>query len=130
MPVRKQRARLRRGPERCPAYLAWIRTLPCILCGRINLIEAAHINAVGPRGLWQKTSDFSAVPLCAPHHREAALSYHRLGEQRFAREHDIDLPQLVGTLNDVFQRHTARSMVTLEDSSSLGTQSSSNGIRR
>ena len=93
--VRKKRARPRRGPERCPEYLAWIRTLGCVVCGRVTggatIIEAAHTNALGNRGLGQKTSDFSAVPLCAGHHREAADSYHRLGEHGFAQEHRIDL---------------------------------------
>ena len=31
----------------------------------------------------QKTTDFSAIPLCAAHHREHPDSYHRLGEQGF-----------------------------------------------
>jgi hypothetical protein len=39
----------------------------------------------------QKTSDFSAIPVCAGHYREAADSYHRLGEHGFAQEHRIDL---------------------------------------
>jgi hypothetical protein len=106
--ARKKRVRERRGPDRSPDYLAWIRTLGCVVCSRVSgestVIEAAHTNAVGPKGMSQKTSDFSAIPLCAAHHRESLDSYHRLGEQRFAREHQFDLPQLVATLNHLYRR--------------------------
>jgi hypothetical protein len=111
-PVRPKRTRPRRGPERSADHLAWIRTLACVICSRVcgesTVIEAAHTNAMGRRGMSQKTSDFSAIPLCSAHHRDAPGSYHRLGEQRFAREYRIDLPQLVGALNDLFLRHISR----------------------
>ena len=101
--VRKMRIRPRRGRERCPDYLVWIRTLPCVVClrvsGGLTVIEAAHTNALGPRGIGQKTSDFSAIPLCATHHRENPDSYHHLGERWFAQAHQIHLPELVQALN-------------------------------
>jgi hypothetical protein len=50
----------------------------------------------------QKTSDFSAIPLCSAHHRQAEDSYHRLGEQSFARLYRINLPQLAMALNDSY----------------------------
>ncbi len=53
-------------PPRNPHYLAWIRTLPCVVCGSTGWIEASH---TGPHGLGQKSSDYSAIPLCAKHHR-------------------------------------------------------------
>jgi hypothetical protein len=69
LPVRKKRSRPRRGPERSPEYLAWIRTLGCVVCSGVSrgssAIEAVHTNVLGPRGVGQKTSDFSAIPLCA-----------------------------------------------------------------
>jgi hypothetical protein len=108
VPVRKMRFQPRRGPERCPDYLAWIRTLPCVVCLRVSggatVVEAAHTNALGPRGVGQKTSDFSAIPLCSGHHRENPDSYHRLGEQRFAPQHGIDLEGLVQALQSQFWR--------------------------
>jgi hypothetical protein len=80
-----------------------------VVCSRVSTsqiaIEAAHTNALGRRGLSQKSSDYSAIPLCPSHHRDNTDSYHRLGEQRFAREHGIDLPQLVGSLNHLFHRY-------------------------
>ena len=80
VPIRKKRSRPRRGPERSPEYLAWIRTLPCAVCAKGSaaaiFVEAAHTNAMGGRGLGQKASDFSAIPLCCGHHRENPDSYH------------------------------------------------------
>ena len=106
VPVRKKRFEPRRGPDRCPEYLAWIRMLPCTVCTRLSggatVIEAAHTNVLGPRGLGQKTSDFSAIPLCAAHHRENPDSYHNLGERWFAQVHQIRLPELVQALNSCY----------------------------
>ena len=108
--VRKMRIRPRRGRERCPHYLAWIRTLGCVVCsrvsGRATVAEAAHTNALGPRGMSQKSSDFSAVPLCSGHHREDPDSYHRLGEQEFSRKHGIDLQEIVLRLQRRFWRQS------------------------
>jgi hypothetical protein len=106
VPVRKKRFQPRRGPERSPDYLVWIRTLGCVVCARVSggvtVIEAAHTNALGPRGMGQKTSDFSAIPLCSGHHRENLDSYHRLGEQGFSYTHGIDLQGLVLRLQSRF----------------------------
>ena len=106
VPVRRKRFRPRRGPDRSSDYLAWIRTLGCAVCsrvsGRATVIEAAHTNALGPRGLGQKTTDFSAIPLCAAHHRENPDSYHVLGEVGFSHKHRIDLKDLVLRLQSRF----------------------------
>lgn len=113
--IRKQRTHPRRGPERNPMYLAWIRTLGCAVCsqspGSPTLVEAAHTNVLGPRGLSQKTSDYSAIPLCSWHHRHNPDSYHVLGESRFASMHGIDLQELVLALNNRFRRQIFLSRV-------------------
>lgn len=105
-PVRKKRLQPRRGPDRSPDYLAWIRTLGCAVCSRLTggstVIEAAHTNVLGRRGMGQKTSDFSAIPLCAGHHREHPDSYHHLGERSFAQVHHIRLQELVQALNSCY----------------------------
>jgi hypothetical protein len=77
-------------------YLAWIRTLPCIVCGRTAGIEAAH---TGPHGMAQKSADSSAVPLCVGHHRTGRDSYHKLGSRGFERHHHLDLHGIVARLN-------------------------------
>ena len=108
VPVRQKRFQPRLGPDRSPEYLAWIRTLGCAICSRVSggstIVEAAHTNVLGPRGLGQKTTDFSAIPLCAAHHRENADSYHHLGERGFAQVHQIRLPELVQALNSRYGR--------------------------
>lgn len=83
-------------PTRNPKYVAWIRTLPCLVCGRTTTIEAAH---TGPHGLAQKSPDTSAVPLCARHHRTGRDSYHKLGARCFERHHRLSLPAVVARLN-------------------------------
>src|ERR1035441_6893405 len=107
VPVRKKRLDPRRGPDRSPDYLAWIRTLRCVVCGRPPgsvLIEAAHTNAMGPRGLGQKSTEFSAIPLCSGHHRELPVSYHVLGETAFSLMHGLELNALVVALQDRFRQ--------------------------
>jgi hypothetical protein len=77
-------------------YLVWIRTLPCLICGKTAGIEAAH---TGPHGVGQKSPDASAIPLCARHHRTAEDSYHKLGPREFERRHGIDISAVVARLN-------------------------------
>jgi len=97
-----KRARRRRGPQRSPEYLAWIRTLCCAVCQRTVAIEAAHTCVLGVRGIGQKASDYSAIPLCCWHHRLDFDSYHRLGERRFGELHSLDLQKLVIGLNELY----------------------------
>lgn len=58
------------------AYLAWVRTQRCVICGTDQNIEAAHlrvgsINDGKPIiGMQMKSSDRWALPLCTKHHRE------------------------------------------------------------
>ena len=98
----------RRGPDRNPAYLAWVRTLDCVVCQARSSgsvwIEAAHTKVLGPKAMGQKTSDFSAIPLCYQHHQVNPDCYHRLGERAFAFRHGLDLGALVHTLNDLYRQ--------------------------
>ena len=83
-------------PIRNPGYLQWIRTLPCSVCRTTRSVEAAH---TGPRGLGQKSSDSSVIPLCAKHHRTGADSYHKLGPRRFAEVHQLCIRAIVARLS-------------------------------
>lgn len=76
---------------KAPAYLAWIRTLPCIVTGRRD-VEAAHISYPAPeygklgRGLASKESDRWTVPLCsAEHHKQ-----HGMNERAYWQSLGID----------------------------------------
>jgi len=85
-------------PQKNQKYLAFVRSQPCAVCGSQRNIEAAH---TGARGLGQKSSDFSAIPLCAVDHRTGSDSYHRLGPKRFTVKHALDIPALVAGLNAI-----------------------------
>jgi hypothetical protein len=81
---------------RNPKYVAWIRTLPCLVCGRATGVEAAH---TGQHGIGQKSPDTSAIPLCAHHHRTGRDSYHRLGRRIFEQRYQLDIRAVVARLN-------------------------------
>jgi hypothetical protein len=65
-------------------HLAYVRTLPCCLCGDDVSVEAHHprvgsVNdGVHAPGMAQKASDRWALPLCGRHHREC----HSYGDER------------------------------------------------
>jgi len=72
-------------PLRDPAYLAWIRTLECLLCRHYHITqswptEAAHS---GPHGVSQKAADDQALPLCRHCHQSGPGSYHAIGRKFF-----------------------------------------------
>jgi hypothetical protein len=49
--------------------------------------------------LGQKSSDYSAIPLCDVCHRLGAASLHQLGPVEFERVHELKIAELV----DMFQ---------------------------
>lgn len=62
--------------EHEPDHLAWIRTLPCVVCLDDTATEAAHVRLSDARaakvnpGVGQKPHDRWTVPLCSDCHRE------------------------------------------------------------
>lgn len=74
-----------------PAYLTWIRTLPCVVTKRSD-VQAAHLSFFRPdlghfgRGMSQKASDRWCLPLCVEQH----LLQHAGNEQAYWRRHGID----------------------------------------
>ncbi len=67
-------------PWRSKKYLAWIRTLPCCICGAEA--EPHHIKGVGKfSGAGMKASDILAMPLCHAHHEEVHRDYRMRSEQ-------------------------------------------------
>ncbi len=114
-------------PVRDPAYLDWIRTLPCVVCcirGSFNLDQYIHECRIlglvtgcvfrnknkqpteashhGVRGLRQKASDMGAIPLCSlEHHREGKLSTHKL-QKVFFDHYRIDHGELSAVLNAMY----------------------------
>ena len=51
--------------KRDPKYLAWIRTLPCCVCGsRSGGNVVAHHESILGRGHGIKASDYETLPMC------------------------------------------------------------------
>ena len=94
-PRRVPTRRHARWPHVDAAYLAWVRTLPCLLCGAHA--EAAHTGHDG--GMALKASDRSCVPLCHRCHRTGARSYHAIGRRAFAALWCLDFDAVVARLN-------------------------------
>ncbi len=105
------RSATKRGIGKDPAYLKFIRSLPCCVCcvewppplvfghrypvAQKTRTEAAH---TGPRGISQKSDDRTCIPLCAEHHREGRSAIHRVGNN-FWTLHNIDSVKLIADLN-------------------------------
>ena len=96
-PQRQASGSTRRGPLRDEGYKAWIREMPCIVCGVEGRSEAAHTGTDG--GMSQKASDYSCVPLCSDCHTQAPGAYHRIGKRAFEQKHDLHFVRIVAQLN-------------------------------
>ena len=84
-------------PARNWKYRAWVRSLPCAVCGLEPAGEAAHTGSDG--GMSQKSSDYSCIPLCSDCHTLGEKAYHRIGRETFEARHGLDILQLVRRLN-------------------------------
>lgn len=71
-----------------PKHREWIRTLPCLACGKAAPSECAHVRSSMDGGTGIKPSDRFCVPLCGPmgcHHHQ-----HQVGETAFFADLGID----------------------------------------
>lgn len=59
-------------PERDKWYLEYVRTRPCLCCGRMNCSEAHHVKIKELVAMGKKTPDWTAVPLCHNCHMNVA----------------------------------------------------------
>lgn len=79
-------------------YLAWLRELPCVACGRTSTdsycSQAAHVRVGGDGGMGLKPSDYRAVPLCFMCHR----AQHDYGERTFWERAKLDPQVVIATL--------------------------------
>lgn len=75
------RSRSKRPRQEMREHLAFIRGLPCLVCGTRKGVQAAHIRsgsaAYGKRhtGKGEKPSDCWCLPLCAEHHNDQHRGY-------------------------------------------------------
>lgn len=75
----------------CPAYLKFIRSKPCCVCMR-GPVDADHVQARGTGS--SKRNDFTAIPLCRPHHSQRG----QIGNIRFEDKQMINLWREVSML--------------------------------
>jgi len=64
------------------AYLAYVRKLPCLVCG-YKPVDPDHIRARGWRE--SKRNDYCAIPLCRRHHVERG----QYGDKKFCATYQI-----------------------------------------
>ena len=82
----KRRTRPRRGPLRCPKFMAWIKTeLSCLVCGR-RPADPCHTSN---NGTSSKGPDSGCVPLCREHHREFDA-----GRKAFEAKHRVNMAKI------------------------------------
>ncbi len=87
----------REVPVRDAKYLAFIRMLPCVACGKKKWrMEAMH---TGMHGLGQKASDLDALPGCHECHREL----HKIGPVRFQFKYSVSFDDLRAKFNSFYQ---------------------------
>ena len=94
------RSATKKKTGRDPAYLDFIRSLPCVCCFNHRGIESAH---VGERGLSQRCPDREAIPLCKWHHTEGPESHHRLGK-RFWAKWNLNRDELIAQLQSRYNK--------------------------
>jgi hypothetical protein len=90
-PTRRKRPR-----QRMERHLKWIRTLPCVICGKRNDIHAAHLRAASLQfgklavGIAEKPDDCWTTPLCGKHHLYGEEAQHQGQELDFWKRNNID----------------------------------------
>ncbi len=91
-----------------PEYLTWLHRYACIVCmgGAIRTIRGAwptpvHAHHAGTRGMGQKASDRTAIPLCRVHHTDGPTAAHVLGKG-FWKYHNLDKDDLIRRLNELY----------------------------
>lgn len=100
--LRKQPKKARRvDVVRCPGHLSYVRnTFKCIVPGCENMpVQAMHIVSPGNGRMGSKTGDDRVLPGCAFHHTDGSQSYHRIGRDKFAALHGLDLERLIEQIN-------------------------------
>lgn len=73
--------------ERDEGYLNFIRSQPCIICGKKSV---AHHEPLKGRGISSKGPDNETLPLCNEHHTTGTPNRHMAGRKTFYEYFVID----------------------------------------
>lgn len=82
-------------PERDEEYLEYVRTRPCMCCGKQHRSDAHHLKDNRLGGISQKSPDWTALPLCHECHLAIA---HGTGWKDAMRWLPYDLPTVCAIL--------------------------------
>jgi len=80
-------------------YLAFIRTIPCLVCRHRGVVHAHHAET---GGMGIKASDYTAIPLCVKHHTSGSDAVHNLGTGKFITKFNINLPETYKKLYEMY----------------------------
>lgn len=96
-PLRRYSLKPRRGRVEDPKYLAWIRTLPCVVQDRDcrGRIDPHHVGRFG-RG---RDNDYNAIPLCRRHYD----LIHEIHRRAFAARFALSFEAAIAGLNDEYE---------------------------
>lgn len=97
----RRRKRARRRQQEDPAYLDFVRSFPCCICGELP-VEPHHepLKGAGGGGDWH---DHKTVPLCQRHHNAGRQSRHGVGSLlRFQEIHGVVLADVIAELNTAY----------------------------
>ena len=90
------------------AYLSWIVSQQCIVCESQHTLQTGRTYAhhAGQRGLSQRASDSTAIPLCWRHHdRGSSLSIHTLGKL-FWTVYRMERGKVIAELQERYRNET------------------------
>lgn len=76
---RRRRRRIRRAPRVDGRYLAFIRSLACLVCGHFR-VDAHHEPFKSNASDWH---DWWTIPLCAECHTFGSQARHRMSKEAF-----------------------------------------------
>lgn len=105
--------RQKRNKIDSPKHEAFIRELPCVVCGDNTSTECAHVSYADlrygkfGRGKGQKEESIWCVPLCNKHHGEQ----HDVGERIFWNTWTIDPCRIAACLFIRTQDHEAAQLI-------------------
>lgn len=70
---------------KCPEYIAWLHTLPCVVRGT-KPVTVHHIIGHGLKCVGGKTHDLLAIPLTPELHQDGKWAIHEIGGRRWEVE--------------------------------------------
>ena len=80
------------------AYLKWIRSRPCLVCGKIPAGESHHSET---GGIELVGSDYSALPICSADHRD--IHQHHSKRGTWSKE---ELVEIIASLRAEYEKNS------------------------